>query len=114
MTTEAQPLSRLLLALTGPILWALHFFIVYGLEAVVCARAHSPIATMQWIVAIATTAAVAGTAAFLAWRFRHRSTEADVGSFLREIAIVLALISIGAILVVAASTFQSSPCFGSV
>ena len=114
MTTEAQPLSRLLLALTGPILWALHFFTVYGLEAVVCARAHFPIAAMQWIVAIATTAAVAGAVAFLIWRFRQRSMETDVVSFLREIAIVLALISIGAILVVAASALQLSPCLGSV
>lgn len=113
MIAKAQPLRWLLVALTGPILWAAHFFVVYGLEAVVCANARFPIATMQWIVAIATAAAVAGAAAFLIWRFRQRSAEADVLAFLREISLVLALISAGAILVVGATALQSSPCLGS-
>jgi hypothetical protein len=112
MSAKAQPLGRLLLAFTGPILWAAHFFVVYGLEAVVCVNARFPIATMQWIVAIATAAAVAGAFTFLIWRFRQRSAEADVLAFLREVSLVLALISIGAILATGASTLHLPACHG--
>ena len=110
MTAKARPFSGFVLALTGPMVWAVHFFVVYGAESVVCTRAVSPAITMQWILAVATATAVAGLAAFLIRRFRKRPSEPEALAFLNEISVYLALISIGAVLAVTASTLRLSAC----
>ena len=110
MTSKVQPLSGLLLALLGPIVWAVHFFVVYGLEAVLCTRASSPVFAMQMIVAAATAAAVASLGAFLIQRFRKPPNDNEAGAFLRTVSIFLALISIGALVGVAASAVHLSAC----
>jgi hypothetical protein len=109
MITRTQPLSGFLLALLGPMVWAMHFFVVYGLEAALCTRAISPVLTMRWTVAVATAGAVGGLVVFLILRFR-RSSEPDAPGFLRTISISLALISVGAILAVAASALRLPAC----
>lgn len=110
MTANARPFGGFVLALTGPIVWAAHFFIVYGLEAAVCTRADSPAATMQWITAAATTTAVGGLAALLIRRFRKPPTESGAFRFLHEISTYLTLLSIGAVLTVAASALRLPAC----
>lgn len=110
MSAKTAPFSDFVLALAGPIVWAAHFFIVYGLEAAVCARAESPAFTMRWIVAAATAAAVAGLAALLIRRFRKQPSEPEAFRFLHKVFVYLTLISIGAILAVAASTLRLSAC----
>ena len=65
MTQRARPFGDFIACLYGPIIWAMHFFIVYGLEAAVCTRASSPAFIMRWIVAIATAIAIAALAAFV-------------------------------------------------
>jgi hypothetical protein len=109
MTTKAQPLGKFLLAMLGPTVWAAHFFVVYGVEAAVCTRAASPAVTMRWIVAAATTAAVAGLAAVLMLRFRGPPGEPEDLGFLRKVSVYLALLSLGAILAVAAAALAISP-----
>jgi hypothetical protein len=110
MTTKAQPLGRFLLAFLGPMVWAAHFFVVYGVEAALCTRVASPATTMRWIVAAATIAAVAGLAAFLMLCFRRPSDEPEALGFLHKVSVCLALISIGAILAVAASALRLPAC----
>ena len=110
MTTNARPFRDLALALSGPIVWAAHFFVVYGLEATVCTRAASPILTMQLIVSCATAVAIVVLAVFTLHRLRVPPSENDALFFLNRISIFLALISIGAVLAVAVSATQLSAC----
>ncbi len=110
MISTAQPLSGLLLTLLGPIVWAAHFFAVYGLEAVVCTRAPSPVLTMRMTVAVATAAAVASLGAFLFQRLRKPPNDSEAGAFLRTVSVLLALISIGALVGVAASALYLPAC----
>ena len=110
MNAKSAPFSGCVLALAGPIVWAAHFFIVYGLEAAVCTRADFPATTMQWIIATATATAVVSLAAPLIRRFHQTPTESEAVRFLHEISIYLALISIGAVLAVAASVLRLSAC----
>jgi hypothetical protein len=110
VTAKVRPFSGFIFALMGPIVWAMHFFIVYGLEAAVCAKVRSPALTMRWIIAVATAAAVMGLAAFLIRRVRKRPREPGALGILHEISVYLSLISIGAILVVAASALRLSAC----
>ena len=109
MTTKTAPFSCFVLALAGPVVWAAHFFIVYGLEAAVCTRADFPAATMRLIIAAATATAVAGLAVLLIRNFRKRPSEPEFG-FLHDIFVCLALISIGAVLAVAAPALRLSAC----
>ena len=110
VTAKTAPFSGFVLALAGPVVWAAHFFIVYGLEAAMCTRASSPAFIMRWIVAIATAIAIAALAAFVFRCFLKLSSEPESLSFLNTISIFLALISIGAILAVGASNFHLSAC----
>ena len=109
MNTRTQPVREFFLALAGPVVWAAHFFVVYGLEAAVCTRAASPVLTMRWVIAAATAAALATLAAFLIPRLRRRS-ESEDREFLRRIAVGLTFVSIGAILAVAASALSLPAC----
>jgi len=102
--------SGFVLALAGPLVWAAHFFIVYGVEAVVCAKTDSPTFTMRWIIGAATATAVAGLVALLIARFRKQLAESEAFRFLHEIFVCLTLLSIGAVLTVAASALRLSAC----
>ncbi|MGE0716646.1 MAG: hypothetical protein AB7P02_14490 [Alphaproteobacteria bacterium] len=56
--------------LAGPILWAMHFALVYAGHAALCAAGDRlPFvgqATLPWLLAVATAAAIAGLAALAA------------------------------------------------
>ena len=71
MSTYPRPMSDLLLALTGPIVWAGHFFGLYLTEALLCsAPGPATGAQVRWIGAGLTAIALAGLVAF-ALRHRH-------------------------------------------
>jgi len=70
MSAHPQPISDLLLALTGPIVWAGHFFGVYLTEALLC-TATGP-ATGAPVRPIAAGLTVIALAALVAFAFRHR------------------------------------------
>ena len=111
MTPKARPLGVFLIALTGPTLWAVHFFVIYGAEAAVCTRASSPTYAMQWIVISATGVALAAIAALLLWEFRNkRANTSDALRLLSSISISLAALSAGAILAVAVSALRLPAC----
>ena len=111
MTTNAQPFSEFLLALLGPMIWAGHFFVVYGTEAIICAKASSPTNTMLWIVTVTTVLATAGLTVLLVQRFRVKRTRGgDALHFLDHISIYLVMISMAAIVAVAASALHLPVC----
>ena len=72
MSAHPRPMSDLLLAFTGPLVWAGHFFGLYLTEALLCSTSASA-ATIQirWIGAGLTVIALAALIAF-AVRARHR------------------------------------------
>jgi hypothetical protein len=110
VNAKSAPFSSFVLALAGPIVWAAHFFIVYGFEAAVCARSETPTLTMQWIIAAATATAVAGLVALLIRLLRSLPHRSEAFRFLHKVSLCLALISIGAVLAVAASGLRLSAC----
>jgi hypothetical protein len=110
VNAKSAPFSDFILALAGPIVWAAHFFIVYGLEAAVCATAESPTLTMRWIIAAATATAVAGLVALLIQLLRKLQNGSEALRFLHKVSLCLSLISIGAVLAVAASALRLSAC----
>lgn len=98
MTTKnVRPLGDFLWALAGPIVWAAHFFLVYGVEAVICTRTSSPTLMMRWIVAAVTAAALSALALSLFRALRQRRQQSGAASFLPDISAALALVSIAAI-----------------
>jgi hypothetical protein len=59
MTPRVQPVTDIVLALSGPLIWAAHFFVLYLTEAFACAGGETtPTAMVRWIGAIATAAAL--------------------------------------------------------
>ena len=106
MMRNVRPFSEFLWALAGPIVWAAHFFLVYGVEAVICTRAASPSVAMQWIVAGATATALG---ALIIVVIRQRKAQAAV-LFLRQVSIILALVSMAAIAGAAISGLSLSAC----
>ena len=106
MTRTVRPFSDFLWALAGPIVWAAHFFVVYGMEAVICTRTASPFSTMPWIVAIATAVAFG---ALIIVVIRQRKVP-DTALFLRQVSVALALISMAAITGAAVSGLSLPAC----
>lgn len=111
MTGETRSLSDFLWVLAGPIVWAVHFFVVYGPEAIICTRLGSPAYAMRWIVSVATAAAI-GTLFifFLRKRNRRREKSRDTAAFLNDISIALAWISMAAVAGVAAGSLSLPAC----
>jgi hypothetical protein len=101
MTARPLPLSHLVLALTGPIVWAAHFFILYLAEAFTCTSAGIAHDAVRWIGAGATAAALAILAV---WSMRFSKTaRGSVGGLSQPevrfaFAVPLALLSAIAIL----------------
>lgn len=106
MTRNVRPFLDFLWALAGPIVWATHFFLVYGVEAVVCTRADSPSVAMRWIVAGATAVALC---ALIIVVMRQRK-DRDAALFLREVSIILAFVSMAAIAGAGISGLSLSAC----
>jgi hypothetical protein len=109
MKARVRPFSVLVLTLAGPIVWAAHFFVIYGMEAVICARVAEPADVMRWISIAATAVAFGLLVAFLIRQYRVRSLD-DAAPFLREISVWLAVISIGAVAGVGLSALRLPAC----
>ena len=58
MTPRVQPVTDIVLALSGALIWAGHFFVLYLSEAFACAGPTTPTGLVRWIGAIATATAL--------------------------------------------------------
>lgn len=111
MTSKSvRPFSDFLWALAGPITWAAHFFLIYGVEAAVCTRASSPALVMRGIVAGATLLALGALAVFLVRMLRQRRHASEAASFLPAISAILALVSMAAIAAAALAGLTLPAC----
>jgi hypothetical protein len=111
MTAKARPLSDLLIALAGPIVWAAHFFFIYSMEAIICTRAAAPSHAMRWIGIAATVTAIGLLAVLLIRHYRIQQRRGDsAGVFLRDVSVWLTIISIGVVAGVALSAMRLPVC----
>lgn len=88
----ASFLRTALLIGTGPIVWAGHFLLIYGVTGVICAR---PPVRQEWLVTgigTATIVALVMIAGVLLWSRRTRDDPA-AGGFVRRTAESLGLLS---------------------
>jgi hypothetical protein len=86
----ARPVTNLLRAFTGPLVWFGHFAAVYVAEALVCITPLAGSRVMIVLVVSATAVAIAALGVF-AWSLMRR--RAPHGEFLRTIALALAALS---------------------
>jgi hypothetical protein len=111
MIAHARPLKDFLVCFIGPAVWAVHFFVVYGAEGVLCREAIAPTASMRWLVSAATLTALAALVVSLMWRApRNDGSQDSTQRFLRSIAAWLAVLSAAAVVAVAASGLRLSAC----
>lgn len=110
MMGETRPLNNFLWVLAGPIVWAAHFFVVYGPEAIICTRAASPAYAMRWVVAVATAAAIGTLAIFLFRQLVRRRKTRNTAAFLNDVSIALVSMSMAAIVGVAAGSLSLPAC----
>jgi hypothetical protein len=111
MTARVRPLWDFLACLMGPVIWSLHFFVVYGAETIVCLTDWHSTAAMRWPVVIATAAALLTIAAMIL-RYPpsvHAARDTTQG-FLRTLAMSLAALSTAAIFATALSAFRLPAC----
>ncbi len=100
MTSQPRPLTDLIGSLIGPIVWAAHFFEMYGAEALICTEGVG-FQNMRLFAATATAVAVGVLAIAIVRNRRPMPPSEGRVPALREISNVLSLISIGAVLAVA-------------
>jgi hypothetical protein len=111
MTSSARPFGDFIACLYGPVIWAVHFFIVYGAESLVCMGASSPASVMRWTVFAATAIALI-VIAVLYVRSVRTGRVGDVGAqrFLGSVAGWLVMLSAAAIVAVTAAAMHLSAC----
>jgi hypothetical protein len=111
MTSGVRPLGDFIACLYGPVIWAVHFFIVYGAESVVCMGASSSASAMRWTVFVATAIALIAMAVSYIRSVRiGRISDLGIQHFLRSVAGWLAILSAAAIVAVAAAAMRLSAC----
>jgi hypothetical protein len=103
MSAHPRPMSDLLLALTGPIVWSGHFFGVYLTQSLLCSISTPAAgAQIRWIGAGLTVIALVACVAFLLGnRHGFRLTAGDNADASHELAMVgnpLAMLSMLAVL----------------
>jgi hypothetical protein len=92
-----RPVGELWLYLSGPIVWAVHFSLLYGLEALICSGfGRSSLGRQFWLIALGLTAVALIT---LVWftarqlalrRHDHNATrKTNRSSFYRDMSIAL-------------------------
>ena len=94
---RTRSVGALWLYLTGPIVWAAHFFLLYGLEAAICSGlGTSSLASKFWLIALGLTAvALTALLCFSAWQLALRrrdhnaSNKIDKSPFLRDLSMSL-------------------------
>ena len=109
MTDTRRPLRHFIGALAGPIIWAAHFFVIYGAEALVCRRMSSPLPSIIWIVGVATTLALVALLTKLARDYRCQQDKA-CDPFLYRLSTALILISAGAVVAQALPALRLPAC----
>jgi hypothetical protein len=67
MSARPLPLTHLVVALAGPIVWAAHFFTLYLAEAFACSAGAAPAAAVRWI---GTTATIVALGSLAVWGTR--------------------------------------------
>ena len=100
---RTRSVGTLWLYLSGPLVWAAHFSLLYGLEAAICSSpGRSSLMSQFWLIALGLTAAALTLLCFLARqlalrRHEHGAINKTNGSpFLRDLSIALvALAMIG-------------------
>jgi hypothetical protein len=91
MTSETRPVTDLLIAFAGPIVWAGHFFGVYLTEALHCPAQVPPAQATVRSIGVALT--VLALAAMLAFAIRHHRDARAGRSFALGFAFPLTLLS---------------------
>lgn len=120
---ERRFTSKALLLFGGPLIWAAHFMFVYTANAVACERGLENVSILgvgliPVTVALATLVALAAAGYVLAMAIRwlgplHGESYDDPSSaFLRQITIVLTLISMIAVTLSALPSLVVPPCGG--
>jgi hypothetical protein len=88
----------LVTALTGPIVWAAHFFFLYLTEAFACAGSNLPAEAVRWSGLVATITALAALALYLArvypFRQRGRTAQAETAFIFGAPLALLSMVSI--------------------
>ena len=90
--------------LSGPIVWAVHFFLVYASESVLCSRSGGAAAHVSLVV-LSTAAAITA----LGYLGRGRAFVAE-GSFFRSTGIVLSSLAAIAVLWTAMPSLFLTAC----
>jgi hypothetical protein len=110
-------LRQWVLLLNGPMVWALHFFVVYLFTEAVCALGEAPTSNGMSPTAITVlVATVLGVAACMwsvagAWKmWRADTDDAGVDGFMGRAGIMLGSVFAGAILFVGLPALVLSPC----
>jgi hypothetical protein len=115
MSARSRPMSDLLFALTGAIVWSGHFFAVYFTEALLCSTPKlATAAQIRWIGGGLTAIALAALVAFL---LRHlqgfrlsAGDDADASDALSMVAGPLTMLSMLAVLWTALPLFFLPAC----
>jgi hypothetical protein len=110
MSARTSPLSAFLACLRGPMVWAAHFFVLYGAETLVCMLASSPATAMRLTVLAVTAMALAILVAPLLCAGNARVDDREAQSFLRTLSIWLSTLSAGAILASAVAAWRLGAC----
>jgi len=104
--------TLIVLWLSGPLIWALHFSLLYAAQTLICTTAGAtPVGLMMPVVVIATAAACAALA-YIALRHRNvvQPNDQDGAKFLRGTTWMLAGLSLLAVLWSALPTLLMASC----
>jgi hypothetical protein len=107
------PLARTMLTmLFGPIVWAMHFTVLYGTHTIVCARATTgDAATITALVATVAALALLLAEVFAAYRRRDAAHDASaVTRFCRDVMLLLTLLSACGVAWAGATALLVAPC----
>lgn len=118
---EQRFTAKTLYLFGGLLIWAAHFMFVYSANAIACERGLEDVTIVgagliPLTIAIATVAALAAAgyvaAAAMSWRgpFTNEPHGDPTTSFLRQVTIVLTLLSMIAIVLSALPSFVVQPC----
>jgi hypothetical protein len=116
---KVRPFGDLLLCLMGPAVWTAHFMVMYGAHTLVCAGAGGQGTHDRSFLALAaavTAMALFVLVGFVVWclvRGRRESRAqgaADQATFVRQISIMLALLSMLGTIWVALPALLVAPC----
>jgi peptidoglycan biosynthesis protein MviN/MurJ (putative lipid II flippase) len=114
---RVRPFRDFLLSLVGPVVWAAHFFVIYGAEALVCTGAEQAAIQNRGflsVAALATAIALAALGGFALWQLRagrrgyHEGS--DETAFLRITSLALAVLSMMAVIWVALPVTMIGAC----